>query len=104
MSRVSTLAEPRRGYKRRTGGAIEESSFYMRFSAGFRDRLLLDAMVIRRHDFLEKSYRAPRTNPARQPGATTRSYPEFDHSCCWETIWPAVLEDLARALASQDPS
>ncbi len=38
---------------------------------------------------------------ARQPGATTRTYPEFDHSCCWETIWPAVLEDLAKALAER---
>lgn len=91
VSRVRTLAELRRGYERRTGSTIEESSFYGRFGSGFltllkravrralektpapagklrghlaafRDLLLFDATVIRLHDFLAKSYRATRTN------------------------------------------
>jgi pimeloyl-ACP methyl ester carboxylesterase len=41
---------------------------------------------------------------ARQPGATTRTYSEFDHGCCWESVWPAILGDLARALGNPDES
>ncbi|NNL84080.1 MAG: alpha/beta fold hydrolase [Myxococcales bacterium] len=31
---------------------------------------------------------------ARQPGARTRSFPSFDHNCCWAGIWRGVVEEL----------
>ena len=33
----------------------------------------------------------------RQPNAITRIYPDFDHGCCWATIWPGVLDEVASA-------
>ena len=74
VSRLRTLGKLHRGCERRTGDAIKESSFYMRFRAGCRDRLLLDATVIRLHDSLEKSYRATR-EPAcqKRPSRPRRS-------------------------------
>jgi pimeloyl-ACP methyl ester carboxylesterase len=33
-----------------------------------------------------------------QPYAQFRLYPEFDHRCCWEDAWPAILGRLAHGL------
>ena len=39
-----------------------------------------------------------RASLARQPAAEERVYPDFDHDCCWERVWPDVLEELERRL------
>lgn len=31
---------------------------------------------------------------ARQPSATLSVFDGFDHSCCWQSIWPQALHDL----------
>lgn len=28
---------------------------------------------------------------ARHPDATFIEYPDFDHTCCWESVWPDIL-------------
>lgn len=33
----------------------------------------------------------------RQPGARHEEFPDFDHDCCWEQIWPGVLRGLGSA-------
>jgi pimeloyl-ACP methyl ester carboxylesterase len=38
---------------------------------------------------------------ARQPHAVSHVYPAFDHECCWQRVWPAVLAELDRALRPQ---
>ena len=38
---------------------------------------------------------------ARQPSATRRLFPTFDHHCCWASAWPAVLADLDQRLAAR---
>lgn len=40
-----------------------------------------------------------RTVPAASvpPGAGLVVIPEYDHRCCWASLWPAVLADLERA-------
>lgn len=35
---------------------------------------------------------------ARQPGARRRLLPLADHDCCWEAVWPVLLEELGREL------
>lgn len=30
----------------------------------------------------------------RDPSARFFLHPEFDHSCCWQRVWPALLQDL----------
>ncbi len=32
---------------------------------------------------------------ARQPGAVFELHEDFDHACCWQRIWPSVLERAA---------
>lgn len=39
-----------------------------------------------------------RASLGRQPAAQTRLYPDFDHDCCWERVWPGLLEELERRL------
>ena len=36
---------------------------------------------------------------ASHPGVELIEVPEFDHKCCWEEIWPAVLDRLEADLA-----
>ena len=31
---------------------------------------------------------------ARQSGAVSHRYDDFDHGCCWASVWPAVLAEL----------
>ncbi len=31
---------------------------------------------------------------ARQPGARTLFFADFDHSCCWHAIWPELVTEL----------
>ncbi|MCP5041607.1 MAG: hypothetical protein GY944_11320 [bacterium] len=33
----------------------------------------------------------------RQPDASEEIQPDFDHACCWESIWPRVLSELLEA-------
>lgn len=40
---------------------------------------------------------------ARQPGATVRVMPGFDHRCCWAEIWPAPLRELGLRTRSARP-
>ena len=38
---------------------------------------------------------------ARQQGAATHRYDDFDHGCCWASVWPAVLAELAIGLEAR---
>jgi hypothetical protein len=40
---------------------------------------------------------------ARQPGARPWLFPDFDHDCCWEKVWPTVLAELGREIAPGTP-
>ena len=31
---------------------------------------------------------------AQQAGAQRWLFPDFDHTCCWTTVWPQVLERI----------
>ena len=31
---------------------------------------------------------------SQRPGGVFIEYPGFDHRCCWERVWPAVLNDI----------
>jgi hypothetical protein len=35
---------------------------------------------------------------AKQPFAKFRIYPKFDHYCCWEEIWPKILQTLSNEI------
>jgi len=39
---------------------------------------------------------------SRQPGARRRLFPRFDHTCCWESVWPVLLAELERELALEE--
>lgn len=39
----------------------------------------------------------------RQPASELRFFPEFDHTCCWQQIWPEILDELGRDLGRQLP-
>ncbi len=62
----------------------------------------LSASMIQIHLLAGRDLRVPpaltRASIDRQPDAITHIYPDFDHGCCWATIWPAVLAEVARAL------
>jgi pimeloyl-ACP methyl ester carboxylesterase len=38
---------------------------------------------------------------ARQPAARAVHYPDFDHACCWEEVWAAVLGELQVQLTAR---
>lgn len=38
---------------------------------------------------------------AHQPNALFQTYPDFDHSCCWEKHWPMLLDMFATDLTKQ---
>jgi len=38
---------------------------------------------------------------ARQQRAATLHYDDFDHGCCWASVWPAVLKGLAISLEAR---
>ncbi len=40
---------------------------------------------------------------ARQPNAQFLVLPHFDHSCCWERTWPAILAELKKREFALDP-
>jgi len=62
------------------------------------ERPPLDPSVIQIHLLGGRDERVPAflTQPAiaRQEGAKLLEYPEFDHECCWASIWPETLTDL----------
>lgn len=62
----------------------------------------LSASVIQIHLLAGGDRRVPpaltQASIQRQPNAITHLYPDFDHGCCWATIWPAVLGEVASAL------
>ena len=37
---------------------------------------------------------------SQRPGGVLVEYPGFDHRCCWERIWPAVLNDIESRIAN----
>jgi len=65
----------------------------------------LDPAIIQVHLLAGRDKRVPPalTGSAieRQMGALTRTYPDFDHGCCWASVWPDVLADLAQLLARE---
>ena len=68
-------------------------------------RPALDPAIIQVHLLAGRDERVPpaltRSAIDRQTGALTRAYPDFDHGCCWASVWPGVLADLARLLAQE---
>jgi hypothetical protein len=40
---------------------------------------------------------------ARQPSPRVRLVPEFDHRCCWVSVWPEVARSLRAELAADAP-
>jgi len=63
----------------------------------------LDPEILQIHLVAEEDERVPPALTqhaiARQPGARRRVLAESDHTCCWESAWPALLDELARELA-----
>ncbi|MGH0033433.1 MAG: alpha/beta fold hydrolase [Myxococcota bacterium] len=39
----------------------------------------------------------------RQPGARVRRFPDFDHHCCWASVWPGIAGELRGELARDRP-
>jgi len=62
----------------------------------------LDPRILQIHLVAESDERIPpgitQEAVARQRGARLHRYEDFDHACCWESIWPAVLSELSREL------
>jgi hypothetical protein len=57
-------------------------------------QLPLPAGVYQRHYTGGRDRTVPtETTP---PGARLVVIPEYDHRCCWTSLWPAVLADLER--------
>jgi pimeloyl-ACP methyl ester carboxylesterase len=69
------------------------------------DRPPLDPSIVQIHLLAGQDERVPPVLTgsviARQPGAATHLYDDFDHSCCWASIWPAVLAELAIGLEAR---
>lgn len=66
------------------------------------DQSALPARLIRWHFAGGKDTQVPAQIVARaaewDKGSTFFLEPEFDHSCCWQTIWPEILRNLEAQL------
>ena len=62
----------------------------------------LPAQIRQRHYVGGKDRVVPREVTARGPIRPDMLVvlPAYDHTCCWEKIWPAVLDELARTNTS----
>ena len=62
----------------------------------------LPARIKQRHYVGGKDRMVPRAVTQRAPIGldTLVVVPAYDHTCCWEKIWPSVLDELARATTS----
>jgi hypothetical protein len=40
---------------------------------------------------------------ARQAAPRVRRFPEFDHRCCWASVWPAIAVELRSELRRAEP-
>jgi hypothetical protein len=62
----------------------------------------LPARIRQRHYVGGKDRVVPRTVTQRAPIGldTLVVVPAYDHTCCWEKIWPSVLDELATATAT----
>jgi hypothetical protein len=65
-------------------------------------RAPLDPEILQIHLVAEQDERVPPALTqhaiARQPGARRHLLAESDHTCCWESAWPALLDELEREL------
>lgn len=65
----------------------------------------LPASVVQLHFFGERDHNVPMNLmlPAvrRQPAARLSVWRNFNHACCWPTVWPALLAQLQQALADR---
>ena len=63
----------------------------------------LDPAIVQIHLLAGRDQRVPpaltRSAIDRQVGALTRVYPDFDHGCCWASVWLDVLGELSELLA-----
>jgi len=63
----------------------------------------LPARIVQIHFVGERDARVPphlaETVARRQPRATVRRWPGFDHRCCWVSAWPEILAEVERRLA-----
>lgn len=68
-------------------------------------RLPLPPRVVQLHFFGEHDQNIPvdLLVPAvqRQPDARLTVWPDFDHDCCWPTVWPDLLARLQQALTER---
>jgi pimeloyl-ACP methyl ester carboxylesterase len=65
----------------------------------------LDRDIFQLHLLAGRDQRVPialvESSIARQPDPKTRRFPDFDHSCCWTTIWLDVVAELQGHEASR---
>jgi len=65
----------------------------------------LNASIVQIHLLAGRDERVPPALTggviARQQGAATHRYDDFDHGCCWASVWPAVLAELAIGLEAR---
>lgn len=77
--------------------------FPLALSLNPADRPPLDASIVQIHLIGERDERVPPSLTghviARQRGAKILSYADFDHACCWESVWPDVLSQLSLILS-----
>jgi pimeloyl-ACP methyl ester carboxylesterase len=63
----------------------------------------LDADVIQKHYIGGRDIDVPssiaRAFVLQHPAAQVIEYREFDHRCCWERVWPEILDELNRDFA-----
>jgi poly(3-hydroxybutyrate) depolymerase len=61
----------------------------------------LPARIVQRHWAGAADPEVPADVVRRVAGANLVVVPRFDHVCCWQDIWPEILEDARRALAAR---
>ena len=52
----------------------------------------------------DKVVPVPVTRQGAAPGAEVIVVADYDHRCCWATLWPSILAALERGLSSQRPA
>lgn len=61
----------------------------------------LSPRIVQRHWAGAADPEVPPDVVRRLAGANLVVVPRFDHVCCWQEIWPEILEDARRALAAR---
>lgn len=66
----------------------------------------LSAKIIQKHYLGGRDLDVPpsitRRYAALHPAAQVIEYPDFDHRCCWEKVWPEILDEIDREMAERE--